>query len=393
MRVLILCSRFRAGNESPWLIDDLANALLAKGVDVWVVVASARVPRNRGFYKTKAGANVISVGVESVPNRRVGRVWAMLRSALRVRRTVKSLARSMTFDAVLFPTISLLFGRAAEKLPLETRRLHILWDFFPTHHSQVGSLPLPTRLLWPLQRLERWSMGKPDAVLTMSAAGAEFFRSYHPSISTKFVTLPPWSEDAPHRAALTPEGPLQVVFGGQLARGRGVDCLIEAASIADANGLAIELVIAGTGPEEGSLKRFAQRIGAKNVTFLGQLDRATYSEVIQQSHVGVAITQTEVTSPSFPSKIGDYARIGLPVLVATETHSDVGHIVESAGAGISAPSSGPNVLASALARFVELRSSGGLVVMGMNARRWFESSLSADRAAEVVIEQARQTER
>lgn len=386
MRILILTDTFQYEQSGKWLFDDLADALIDAGVEVWVVVASATVPRPRRQYSPRVGLHVVSVGVEKIPHGRRGRVYARIAAAMRMRAAVRSIPPELPFDGVIFSSISLLVGRSAELLPAQTHKIHVMWDFFPIHHYQIGSLPSPRWLLPVLQRLERWAIGRPDTVLTMSEAGREFFDEYHLGLAERFAIQAPWSPDTTHRVLLDKSGPMSVIFGGQLAPGRGVDSLIRAAALLQDSGPPIRLFIAGRGNEEASLRDLADRLGARNVVFLGHLDRAEYLQALLRAHVGVAITDAHVKSPSFPSKIGDYARVGLPVMIATETNSDVGTLIESLGAGLAAIADDPAHLARTIASFEKLRADGHLQEISRRSRALFENHMSADRAARTVIE-------
>ena len=386
MRILILATRFKTEDTQNWLCDELAHSLAERGGEVWVVVGSPTIPRPRGMHYNPQGIRIDSVGVTRTPKSRAGRVWAMLINALRFRLKVRELNRYHDFNGVVFTSISLMYGRSAEILPPTTQRLHIMWDFFPVHHMQIGSIPRLPFVGQVLKSLERWAIGSPNNVLVMSERGRTFFREYHPTIESSFQIQPPWSEDTPERTKLPAEGPLRVIFGGQLAKGRGVDKLIHAAAILHRSDLPIELVVAGTGSEESRLRALSHELGASNTRFVGQLSRAAYTRQLTNSHVGVAITDARVDAPSFPSKIGDYARVGLPILVATEPTSDVGNVIQRTQAGLMAESDSPRELAAALAQFIYLRDEGSLSSMSRRSREFYESEMSAAAAAQTIIE-------
>lgn len=387
MKVLILCNRFQAGKESPWLLDDLAGELVSRGVEVCVVVGSPTVPRPRGFHSRNKGLTILSVGTQVERTGKLARVMARAHATLRMRKAVSEIGKTDNFDAVLYPSIASLYGRAQELLPSRTLRIHILWDFFPTHHRQIGSVPAWPLLERALLRLERWAIGSPDSVLVMSRRGAEFFKEYHPNVPTRLSVVPPWAADSNVRSALSNERPLRLIFGGQLAKGRGVDILIEAAAILNKSRDTIEVVIAGDGPESDSLRQLANDVGANNVSFTGQLSRERYADLLRNAHVGVAITQMDVTSPSFPSKIGDYARAGLPILVATERTSDVGSFVADHGAGLSVLATDANDVANTILEFALHHRNGRLSEMGKRSRQLFVDHLSVGAAVDRILEE------
>lgn len=393
MKFMILAPKFSIGSTDPWLLDDLTDELANAGHQVLVIAGSARDPGPRGTTNPDPRICVVNVGVEKAPRHKLSRLFAMIIIALRMRRAVRKIGRHTEIDCVVYPTISLLYGRAAELLPKSVVRLHVMWDFFPTHHAQIGSLPRVPGLETLLKLMERWSVGRPDGVLVMSKAGEQFFRKYHAGVATRFAVVPPWSRDSTRRAALAADGPMRIVFGGQLVRGRGIEVLLDATAELERAGLNVELVIAGSGPEAESLQKHASSKGVTGASFVGNLTRDRYAELLATSHLGVAITQADVTSPSFPSKIGDYARVGLPVLIATERTSDVGDMIKDRGAGVAAVADSASAVAEAIRTVYELRAAQQLTAMGLESRRMFEQALSSSAAARSVVSETRDIQR
>lgn len=356
---------------------------------MWVVVGSPTAPRPRGLGRPGGRVTTISVGTERRTRSRPDRVLAMALAAIRMRRAVRTLSQQIHFDAVVYSSISLLWARSPELLPASARRIHLMWDFFPIHHSQVGSIPPIPGINVPLKALERWAIGHPDSVLVMSPRGQSFFQKYFPGVASRFVVQPPWAPDTRHRARLDGGGPLRIIFGGQLVKGRGVDTLIRAIKELENRSVDIELIVAGSGPEEENLQSLISQLGVCSVQLTGQLSRERYSRLLTTAHVGVAITQASVTSPSFPSKIADYARAGLPVLVATESSSDVGSVIEGAGAGLSSDASSISTIATTISKFATLHVQGSLADMGAKSRAFYEAHLSASAAASSIIQEAK----
>jgi hypothetical protein len=118
------------------------------------------------------------------------------------------------------------------------------------------------------------------------------------------------------------------------------------------------------------------------VTLAGKLPREQYLEDISRASVGIAATVRGVPSPSFPSKIVDYARIGLPVVASVEESTDVGRILESSGAGWAARAGHPDELAAALLTAEAAHTAGRLGHYGENSRLLFERELDVRTAAD-----------
>ncbi|WP_349899461.1 glycosyltransferase [Parafrigoribacterium soli] len=261
----------------------------------------------------------------------------------------------------------------------------ILWDFFPIHQLEIGriSRAWPTK---PLKALERIAISRADVVALMTPANERFFRSYHPDLRSETIVIPPWSSSGSDEATERPAKfeRFTVVFGGQLAKGRGVDTLLAAAALLQNTGEDIDITIAGDGTERMMLESEAERLHLKRVEFTGALPRTDYRALLQRAHVGLAITVAGVTPPSFPSKIVEYCGLGLPVVVCVEASSDAGTIVENSHAGISVPVGDAAGVANAIRTLYADFHDGIYTHWERRARRFYETKLSTNKAVERI---------
>jgi hypothetical protein len=116
-----------------------------------------------------------------------------------------------------------------------------------------------------------------------------------------------------------------------------------------------------------------------------RIDRDAYLKLIQRAHIGIAITVPNVSIPSYPSKIVDYFRMGLPAVVCLERTSDVGEIIEAAGAGVSVEAGDAIGLARAIEALNEEWLGGILAHRGERAREFYNEHLSATSAASALL--------
>ena len=256
----------------------------------------------------------------------------------------------------------------------------VYWDFFPIHQYEIGRMRI--RALRPIAKwAERTAMKRTDRIAVMSPANKCFLEEYFPGLTAEVDIIPPWS--SPSKVVSNPakweDNELIAVFGGQLAKGRGLETLIAAAAILEAgHEYGIRFMIAGSGSEEKRLRSLAA--GLCTVQFLGQLDRDDYRGMLATAHLGIAITVPGVSPPTFPSKIGEYSGAELPILVAVEQSSDAGELVERHEAGYAVPAGDPEALAEALRRVRREFVSGELRRKAANARTLWEQELSVGRA-------------
>ena len=362
MKVLIVTVNFRTVTENAWLLDDLAAEFAHLGHSVDVLVHSPTAPRKHGLQQRDDGINVFSVGTERVPNGRVSKLASYIATGFRMHTTGWRWAKRNRYDLCVYPSIaSFSYGFPARlrRRGVVSTLLFVMWDFFPVHHIDIGRIRggIASNAL---KRTERLSIQRADVIAVMSRANEVFLRSYHRGVSTRTITIPPWATGG-ELTAVEKRTRFSVIFGGQLVRGRGVDTLIDAALLLQDAGVNVEILIAGSGPDEERLRAHASEVGAANVSFTGGLPRDKYREVLRSCHVGVAVTVAGVTPPSFPSKIVEYCANGIPVVVSVEDSSDAGSFVETHGAGLTVSAGCPVALADAIRRLAAEHAAGTLV--------------------------------
>lgn len=394
-RVLIITGVFSSDGENPWLLDDLAQELAGRGMTVDVLVNDTRGGRPRGWRPGRhPGIRVLSVGKRR-PRGRAGKTLAYLTGIVRMHRAWTSELRHRHYDLVLYHTIATFTGG----LPLRVSRSGsvgtlacVVWDFFPLHHVQIGRIRQPW--LSPLLRaMEGASIAAADLVAVMSPHNRRFLAAYHPGVHCRVVEVPPWGCPEALPADRPKRGRFTVVFGGQLVAGRGVETLLRACRLLEDDGVDVEALVVGDGADRARLEGMASELGLTGTTFLGHLPRAAYLDTIGTAHAGVAGTVSGASVPTFPSKIVDYARAGLPIVVALESASDAGQFVTARGCGLSVPAGDERALADAIRVLADEHAAGTLDARSQASRRFFTECLSASVAADRLLSSARETRR
>lgn len=387
MRVLFVVGGFSGPSRQPWLMDDLAAALVDAGHDVDVVVGDPKSARPRGEQQTDdPRLTIFSVGTTRQRRGAIARLLGHLDVGFGLHTTAYDWAKRRRYDLCLFTSpasFSWGFPSRLRRAGVTRRNLLFLWDFFPIHQLEIGRINLPM-FAGAMKFIERRAVNSADVVALMSPANTRFFSEYHQGASNQTVVIPPWSSPKPEAPARVKTSTLTVVYGGQIAKGRGVDTLIDSAVLLQRTNTPVKILVAGDGPEKPSLKAKANDLGLKNLSFLGALPREEYRELAASAHVGVAITVAGVTPPSFPSKIVEYCSLGVPVIVCVEESSDADDFIERHGAGVSAKVGDPESLATAIRELAADLGTGRIEAMASAARRAFDLELSAERVVDVL---------
>jgi glycosyltransferase involved in cell wall biosynthesis len=389
MRILLITANFATAGRNPWLLDDLAAAFVEQGHEVDVIVADPKGGRARGL-EDRAGVRVLSVGPVRARDGRVGRLLGHLASGAGLHGRGYRFARTSRYDLAIHTSIAAFSWGLPARLRrrgIAKRLTAVLWDFFPIHQVEIGRMRRsPASAAAKL--IERRLLARADTIAVMSPANERFHRRYF-GIDRPTVIVPPWSNAG--REISTGDrdwgsSTVTAVFGGQLTLGRGLETLLEAAALLEADAVPVDLVIAGDGPARARVELAARNLG--NVRLTGQLPRAEYRRLLGSAHVGIAITVAGVSPPTFPSKIVEYAGAGLWIVVAVEASSDAGELVQAHGAGTAVDAGDPRALADAL-RDAAIRQRDGILASGGDAARaLWTAELSADVAARRLADTA-----
>lgn len=160
-----------------------------------------------------------------------------------------------------------------------------------------------------------------------------------------------------------------VLYVGRLAREKGVDLLLEAA-----RGLDAEVVVAGSGPEEASLRAAAP----ENVRFLGQVERNDLPGWYAAADVLCLPSRSEPWG--FPLNEG--ASAGLP-LVATDAVGAAWDLIEDGVNGFRVASGDPGALRTAV---LTLLGDGALRERARTRSHEIAGRFTAEAWADAVVE-------
>ena len=127
-----------------------------------------------------------------------------------------------------------------------------------------------------------------DAIVVPSAAQAEAYRAALPR--QLVVQIAPGIDCAPfqrlNRAPVLSDTPLRLIHLGRLARDQGLPEMVEALRMARGQGMAVRLVVAGSGPEEARLRHQVSDSGlSRDVVFVGDPGPEQRARLLSQADV------------------------------------------------------------------------------------------------------------
>ena len=134
--------------------------------------------------------------------------------------------------------------------------------------------------------------------------GKPMYRCYH--------GIEMGGESRGERSLARADGPLRLVYVGNMGKGYDLVTLVRAVAEMIDEGHAISLDLAGKGEQEEKLQALA-RTTRENIRFHGVVTGDALCALIAQADVGV-VPMFEKTYVAVPYKLADYAAAGLPVM-------------------------------------------------------------------------------
>jgi glycosyltransferase involved in cell wall biosynthesis len=216
----------------------------------------------------------------------------------------------------------------------------------------------------------------PDAIVVLANAEVDAYRRF---VQREQIRVLPNGIDCLPYAGLMRErsepcGPLRLVYVGRLAREKGLYELLVGLKLARSAGASARLVIAGDGPEEQKLRRFAAEAGiGDEISFAGRVCGAGKSELFASSDLFVLPSHGE----GLPYALLESMAAGVPAIVTRV--GAIPDIVVEGVHGLFVPLHDPHAISRAIAKLAADREL--LARMGNACRLRIAGSYTVERLA------------
>lgn len=253
---------------------------------------------------------------------------------------------------------------------------------------QVHGGALPRRFFAgrpTLTRFLRWTLGLPDVLVVLARCELDAYADFLPD--REVLLLPNGIDCRPFSLVPIveshPDAPLSLVYFGRIAREKGLYEVLQGVRLAHELGVDARLVVAGGGPEEGRLKRYAHALGiSSRVTFTGPVFGGDKVRLLEGAHVMVLPSYSE----GLPYALLEAMAAGVPV-IATPVGA-IPDVVSDGIHGFLVPPRDGKAIAEALAVLAGDRER--LSWMSRACRRRIRAAFSIERlAAELGLQYAR----
>lgn len=261
---------------------------------------------------------------------------------------IKKYWGNVKFDLVLYATPPITFNKVIENVKKRCgcHSYLMLKDIFPQNAVDLSMMKEGGILHKMFRRKERRLYEISDRIGCMSPANCEYILRHNPEIDKNKVELCPNAIEPREIPNLSeekrkdllsnlgiPTDKTLFIYGGNLGKPQGIDFLLK---VIDANEQRSDsfIIIVGNGSEYSNIKRWFNENCPNNAKLLSSLPKEEYDNLVRACHIGLIFLDPRFTIPNFPSRLLSYLENSMPVLLATDTNTDMGCIAEKEGFGL-----------------------------------------------------------
>ena len=337
MNILILTAKFSLDESSPYLTNELADALTDKKCNVTIILVDWAASNNISYEErlvSDSNQKVIIISPFKInsPIKILNTLLKWSLTSIIMRQRFNQVIKKETFDSLIsFSPSTIMAGFILGKRSyFPKKKILIQWDFFPFHHSQIGLINSRLVKLIATQ-VENLTMRCFDWIGCMSPKNIEYLRSHYTiGKHQKVSILPIWTRvkeqiivdrtNTRNKYNLSVNSSI-AIFGGQLVEGRGIDDIINVARFCADNQVNVQIVIVGSGFLWDSLVSISKDL-FPSLVLIPAVSRSDYRELLSAADMGIIATVKNVDVPTFPSKCLDYMAAALPIVASVESSTD-----------------------------------------------------------------------
>jgi colanic acid biosynthesis glycosyl transferase WcaI len=391
LRVIFLTHYFPPEVGAPqtrfsWLTQGLAES----GVEVTVHTCFPHYPdgrirppyRNRLLLQEDRGpVRVVRSAVYASPNRgfarRVANHASFGASALATARSAGPA------DAVVVETPPLLLAGASIPYARLKRAALVVnvADLWPESAIELGALTgrAPIRAAEALER----ACYRSAAAITCPTDGIAERLEARPESGDKVRRIAPvvdldrFPAAAGDGSAGRGKRPFRVVYAGTIGLAQGLGTLLEAASLLEREGPAVEVLVAGDGAEAPELQARLAPEGPRNVRMLGAVPAAEVPGLYAEADAAaVLLRDRPLFAGALPTKMLEAMAAARPIVLSGS--GEAARFIAAAGGGVVVPPENPAALAAAIRELASDPERS--TALGSAGRSYVERGFGVERA-------------
>lgn len=173
-----------------------------------------------------------------------------------------------------------------------------------------------------------------------------------------------------------------VLHAGNMGAKQGLGNVVDAARLADEQGLPLRFVLLGNGSKRASLEKRGE--GVERLQFIDSLDDAGFQAALASADILLVNEKVGVSEMAVPSKLTSYFSTGRPVLAATDARGATASEVQASNGGVIIEAGDPAALVDAALALGD--DPEECQTLGANGLRYREEVLGEEAAIDQYAE-------
>lgn len=263
-------------------------------------------------------------------------------------RSIKKYLNHSQFDLVIYSTPPITFTSIIHyiKKKCGAKSYLLLKDIFPQNALDLNIISKKNPFYHYFRNKEKKLYQYSDFIGCMSPANVRYVLDYNHEVPEYKVHVNPNSIEPKPFRPLSEEEKNKIrsryslptdqkifIYGGNLGIPQGIDFLMEV--IEHCNNKNAYFLIVGSGTEYLKIKEWFSNKKPENAKLISSIPKNDFDFLLSACDVGLIFLHRNFTIPNFPSRLLSYLEYGKPVLCATDSHTDIGTIVQENCCGYS----------------------------------------------------------
>lgn len=348
MNILFLTISRITDINSRGIYTDLMRQFIAMGHDVFIASPAERRFKESSHLIKGDGFQILRIKTLNLQKTNVvEKGIGQLMMEYQFDKAISKYWHDIKFDLILYSTPPITFNKviARQKKRTGAPTYLMLKDIFPQNAVDLEMIKYGSLLHKMFRKKERKLYHLSDKIGCMSPANCEYVIRENPEVDKNKVEvcpnaimpidIPPISQEEKEDllAKLNiPTDKTLFIYGGNLGKPQGIDFLLEVIEVNESRKNS-HIIVVGSGTEFHKIDTWFNINNPKNSTLIPGLPKEEYDNLVKCADVGLIFLDWRFTIPNFPSRLLSYLENGMPVLLATDSNSDMGSIAEAEGFG------------------------------------------------------------
>jgi glycosyltransferase involved in cell wall biosynthesis len=327
--------------EERGIYTDLLRKFRNEGHEVFIITPTERRDKKPTNLKKEYNSNILQVKTFNLQKINVvEKGIATLAIEYQYLNAIKKFFFDIRFDLILYSTPPITFSKVINFIKKRDNAFSylLLKDIFPQNAIDMKMFKENGILHKLFLKKERRLYQLSDTIGCMSEANKQYILKHNYNIHSSKVEVNPNSitplenfQSFDEKLIIKKKYQLPLtkkifVYGGNLGKPQGIDFLLE--TIKSTTNPNIFFLIVGSGTEYSRIKEWFDTKQPKNGILLHGLAKSDYDKLLNACDVGLIFLHKDFTIPNFPARFLSYLEMKMPVLAATDSNSDIGHIIE-----------------------------------------------------------------